>query len=399
MVYATRPMHDADSHIMEPPVVARGTPRRRAPGAAARDGRRPTPTARRGSTSTASATSTPIRSTAPTTSRRSCSARTSWRRARSSKPTGRARSTCSGSRASSCSTRSRARTCLRIERDKRSGARGRDRAGSAARRSSTGARSTRGCCRWSSSRSATWPPRSRSTREAIDARRGRADDRPVLPARSLAEPRRARTGVGDGGRSGRADRAARRGRGRQRDEPGVLRERAPARSRLPRRRRQLQVDRLPVDPVAGDADAQRARDRRRAATPSRSARRRDRGRRVVDPELDAPARLRARGVPQERGAPPAHGDAAERVRAAAGARDAVPARGHGLDDRQHRPRRVHVLVGLPARRRRPQPDRPLRAQHGRRRTPDGARSRFYWDNFVDLLRPVLERRGVATVAA
>jgi predicted TIM-barrel fold metal-dependent hydrolase len=32
-------------------------------------------------------------------------------------------------------------------------------------------------------------------------------------------------------------------------------------------------------------------------------------------------------------------------------------------------------------------------------TPDGARSRFYWDNYVDLLRPVLERRGVATVAA
>ena len=27
------------------------------------------------------------------------------------------------------------------------------------------------------------------------------------------------------------------------------------------------------------------------------------------------------------------------------------------------------------------------------------RHRFYWDNFVDLLRPVLERRGIATEAA
>jgi len=27
-----------------------------------------------------------------------------------------------------------------------------------------------------------------------------------------------------------------------------------------------------------------------------------------------------------------------------------------------------------------------------------ARQRFYWDNFVDLMGPVLERRGVATAA-
>jgi hypothetical protein len=33
------------------------------------------------------------------------------------------------------------------------------------------------------------------------------------------------------------------------------------------------------------------------------------------------------------------------------------------------------------------------------RTSDDDRRRFYWDNYVDLLRPVLERRGVATVAA
>ena len=38
---------------------------------------------------------------------------------------------------------------------------------------------------------------------------------------------------------------------------------------------------------------------------------------IVDTELDADARLRARGVPQERGAAAEHGDATERVRAAA----------------------------------------------------------------------------------
>ena len=54
---------------------------------------------------------------------------------------------------------------------------------------------------------------------ALDARsdrrrRGRVADRPVLPARPLAEPRRPRAGVGDVRGSGRAGRAARRGRGR-----------------------------------------------------------------------------------------------------------------------------------------------------------------------------------------
>ena len=59
-----------------------------------------------------------------------------------------------------------------------------------------------------------------------------------------------------------------------------------------------------------------------------------------------------------------HGPAPERVRAAPGARHAVSARGHRLDDRERRRRRVHVLVRLPARRGRPQSDRALRAQHG-----------------------------------
>ena len=101
---------------------------------------------------------------------------------------------------------------------------------------------------------------------------GRVADRPVLPARSLAEPHRPRADVGDGRRSRRAGGAARCRRGRQRDEPRLLRERPAAGTRLPRGRRQLQVDRLPVDPVARDADAERARDRRGvAASPATSA--------------------------------------------------------------------------------------------------------------------------------
>ena len=51
-------------------------------------------------------------------------------------------------------------------------------------------------------------------REAIDAGTRGDLDRPVLPARSLAESRRPRAAVGDVRGSGRAGRAARRGRGR-----------------------------------------------------------------------------------------------------------------------------------------------------------------------------------------
>jgi hypothetical protein len=32
-------------------------------------------------------------------------------------------------------------------------------------------------------------------------------------------------------------------------------------------------------------------------------------------------------------------------------------------------------------------------------TSEDDRRRFYWDNYVDLLRPVLERRAIPTVAA
>ena len=97
----------------------------------------------------------------------------------------------------------------------------------------------------------------RAKRSTAAARRDL--DRPVLPAGPLAEPRR---------RSNRCGRCARRracrscctSRARARNvmAPDYFDNGLPAGSRLPRRRHELQVDRLPVDPAAGDADAERA---------------------------------------------------------------------------------------------------------------------------------------------
>ena len=90
---------------------------------------------------------------------------------------------------------------------------------------------------------------------------------------------------------------------------------------------------------------------------------------------------------------------AERVRAAADPRDAVSARGHRLDDRELRRRRCAC-------------SRPTSRTSRAAATRSGASSaawtrpastrrraqRFYVDNFVDLMGPVLERRGVVTAA-
>ena len=211
----------------------------------------------------------------------------------------RRRSICSGSRASSCSTRSRARTSLRFDRD-----------GDHEMAVTLARAQHRAVLDWCSVDPRLLPvtvvpvgdmaAAVALTREAIDGgQRGDLDR--AVPGRSLAEPRRARTDVGGVRGSGRSGRAARRGRGRERDVARLLRQRPAARSRLPRRRHELQVDRLPVDPAAGHADAERVDHRRRADALSGVAHRRDRARRHVGAGLDALARLRARGVPQERG--------------------------------------------------------------------------------------------------
>ena len=75
---------------------------------------------------------------------------------------------------------------------------------------------------------------------------------------------------------------------------------------------------------------------------------------------------------------------AERVRAPPDPRHAVPGRAGRLDHRAGRRGGVPVLVRLPARRRRPQPDPPLRGLDGEH-APRRAKQRFYCDNFVDLM--------------
>ncbi len=86
---------------------------------------------------------------------------------------------------------------------------------------------------------------------------------------------------------------------------------------------------------------------------------------------------------------------ADRLRAPPDAVHAVPDRGRRLDHRAVGARGLHVLVGLPARRRRPPPDRAIRGVARRRRRRASA-SRFYCDNFVDLMGSAgVGARGVA----
>ena len=248
--------------------MARGPPRRRSTGPGCRCWGPPTRRARRPSTSIASAARTPIPSTGPRTRRRSCCARTSRRPARSSRTTGRGRSSCLGFASQLVFDTFTSSHVLRHRARRRPGVRDRGRARPAPGDARCGARSTRACCPCASSRSATWRPRSRSTREAIDGgaaalQIGQYCPPGHSPSHVELEPVWAMAAE-----AGVPIVLHVAGAGAQRDEPAVLRERPAAGARLPRRRRQLQVDRLPVDPAAGDADAERARDRRCAATPS-----------------------------------------------------------------------------------------------------------------------------------
>ena len=75
---------------------------------------------------------------------------------------------------------------------------------------------------------------------------------------------------------------------------------------------------------------------------------------------------------------------AERVRAPPDPRHALPDRARRLDHRADRTGGLPVLVGLAARRGRPQPHEALRGEP-RRASASGAKQRFYCDNFVDLM--------------
>ena len=184
MAYATRPMHDADSHIMEPPAGSKPYLAAEYRGAASRSCGRGRRRARRRSTSIALRRDA-RRSRVPRRGRVAdhCCARTSSRPVRSSKTTARARSTCSASRASSCSTRSRARTCCASNATAITSSRSRSRAASTGR-CSTGARSTRGCCRSCVVPLGDMPA-------AVDARRAKRSTAARPRSRSASTARRA----------------------------------------------------------------------------------------------------------------------------------------------------------------------------------------------------------------
>ena len=206
-----------------------------------------------------------IPSTAPRTSRRSCCARTSSRPVRSSKTTAPRALDLLGFASQLVFDTFTSPHVLRFDRD-----------GDHELAVEVAAAQHRAMLDWcsvdpaaaagvASSRSATCRPRSRSrARRSTAARAALRIGQYCPPGHSPShvelEPLWATCR-----RSGRAGRAARRRRGCQRDDARLLRERPAAGARLPRRRHQLQVDRLPVDPAAGDADAQRADHRRRAA--------------------------------------------------------------------------------------------------------------------------------------
>ena len=118
------------------------------------------------------------------------------------------------------------------------------------------------------------------------ARRQGADDPLALPGRPFAEPHRLRPAVGDRAGSRPADRFPRRRR-RQASGGRLLQQRPAAGARLPRRRRQFQVDRLHGDRLSADEGADGA-DRRPRARPLPQAEvRRHRAGRVVGAGLDA----------------------------------------------------------------------------------------------------------------
>ena len=186
-----------------------------------------------------------------------------------------------------------------------------------------------------------------------------------LPCRALAQPHRPVPGVGGRRGGGPADRLP---RGRRRPAPvaALLRQRPAAGAGLPRRRRELPLRRLHGDPVPAHADA-RHHDLRRHLRPLPAPQGgRHRAGRHLAAELDAPARGCVRGVRQGRGAPAEARAPAERLRAPADPRHALPHRARRLDHRAVRTGGLPVLVGLAARRGRPQSHPPLREQPRRR---------------------------------
>ncbi len=211
----------------------------------------------------------------------------------------------------------------------------------------------------------------RAAREGDRARRQGADDPVALPRRPFAEPYRLRSAVGHrpGGRP--ADRFPCR-RWRQAAGGGLLQQRPAAGARLPWRRRQFQVDRLHGHRLSADEGADGAGRRPRARPLPAPQVRRHRTGRLVGAGLDAQHGQRAQRLLSQRGAAAEDVAEAQRVRAAPGSRHALPARGCGLDHRQHRRRGLPLLVRLSACRGRPPSHQALRGVDGEGQHHGGA---------------------------
>ena len=193
-----------------------------------------------------------------------------------------------------------------------------------------------------------------------------------LPAAPLPQPRRPRSGVGGGQRGRHPGRVPRR-RHRRPDRPQLLPQRAADPARLPRRRGELPLRRLHGHPRTAGADPGDDDLRRRARALPRAAHRGHRAGRDLGAVVDAPDGVGVRRLRPPRGAPAGAVAAAERVRAPPDPLHAVPDRGRRVDHRAGRAGGLPVLVGLPARRGRPPPDRALRgvARRDRRSGPPG----------------------------
>ena len=214
--------------------------------------------------------------------------------------------------------------------------------------------------------------RGHGRRSDRDGRR-RAAGRVGLPDGSLAVARRPRSGLAPGRGGRHPDRVPRR-RHRRPDRSGLLRQRPADPRRLPRRRGELPLGRLHGHSVPAHADPRHADLRRRARTVPRPAHRCDRAGLQLAAELDEADGVGDRCVRPPRGAAAEALAAAERVRRAPGAGDALSDRGRRLGHRPDRPERAAVQHRLPPRRGWPPPVRAVREQPRRpvRRRSDSA---------------------------
>ena len=218
------------------------------------------------------------------------------------------------------------------------------------------------------------------------ARRQGAADPVALPGQPFAQPYRLRSAVGDAPRRPACRSCFHVGGGGEAARGGLLQQRPAAGARLPRRRRQFQVDRLHGDRLSADEGADGA-DRRSRARPLPAAEiRRHRAGRLVGAGLDAQHGFGAQRLLQERGAAAEDVAQAQRVRGSARCasrpiRTRMPAGSsptRATRSACSRPDYPHVEGGR-------NPIKRFEASMAAAGTSERQKQRFYCDNFVDLM--------------